>query len=131
MGTLRLLSAYWRICWLLRLARSWVQSRHSLGAGLNNLNALHGYDVAFQRSAGDDPRCHSKAQCRDHYSCDRCSILDMDCAGHLWTGVALRERDFVTATSALGAGRIFTLVRHFAQLFPTIIVWGTLVLQRT
>lgn len=41
--------------------------------------------------------------------------------------LALRERDFITATRALGAGRIFTLVRHILpQLFPTIIVWGTL-----
>ena len=41
--------------------------------------------------------------------------------------VALRERDFVTATRALGAGRWFTLIRHILpQLTPTIIVWGTL-----
>jgi peptide/nickel transport system permease protein len=41
--------------------------------------------------------------------------------------LALRDRDFVTATRALGAGRVFTLVRHILpQLFPTIIVWGTL-----
>jgi peptide/nickel transport system permease protein len=41
--------------------------------------------------------------------------------------VALRDRDFVLATRALGAGRIFTLIRHILpQLFPTIIVWGTL-----
>ena len=41
--------------------------------------------------------------------------------------VALRERDFVTATRALGAGRWFTLIRHILpQLGPTIIVWGTL-----
>jgi len=41
--------------------------------------------------------------------------------------LALRDRDFILATRALGAGRIFTLVRHILpQLFPTIIVWGTL-----
>ena len=41
--------------------------------------------------------------------------------------LALRDRDFVVATRALGAGRIFTLVRHILpQLIPTIIVWGTL-----
>ena len=41
--------------------------------------------------------------------------------------VALRDRDFVIATRALGAGRIFTLIRHILpQLIPTIIVWGTL-----
>lgn len=41
--------------------------------------------------------------------------------------VALRERDFVTATRALGAGRLFTLWRHILpQLVPTYIVWGTL-----
>jgi peptide/nickel transport system permease protein len=41
--------------------------------------------------------------------------------------VALRDRDFVVATRALGAGRIFTLIRHILpQLIPTIIVWGTL-----
>lgn len=40
---------------------------------------------------------------------------------------ALRDRDFVVAARALGAGRIFSLVRHILpQLFPTIIVWGTL-----
>ena len=53
-----------------------------------------------------------------------------------WTWIArviygqvlpLRERDFIVATRALGAGRVFTLVRHILpQLFPTIIVWGTL-----
>src|SRR6266508_3578140 len=53
-----------------------------------------------------------------------------------WTWIArviysqvlvLRDRDFILATRALGAGRIFTLVRHILpQLFPTIIVWGTL-----
>ena len=41
--------------------------------------------------------------------------------------VALRDRDFVIATRALGAGRLFTLFHHILpQLFPTIIVWGTL-----
>lgn len=41
--------------------------------------------------------------------------------------LALRDRDFVIATRALGAGRFFTLFRHILpQLFPTIIVWGTL-----
>ncbi|MGH2521668.1 MAG: ABC transporter permease [Anaerolineales bacterium] len=41
--------------------------------------------------------------------------------------VALRDRDFVTATRALGAGRAYTLFRHILpQLAPTIIVWGTL-----
>jgi len=41
--------------------------------------------------------------------------------------LALRDRDFVTATRALGAGRLFTLFHHILpQLFPTIIVWGTL-----
>jgi len=41
--------------------------------------------------------------------------------------LALRDRDFVIATRALGAGRLFTLFHHILpQLFPTIIVWGTL-----
>jgi peptide/nickel transport system permease protein len=41
--------------------------------------------------------------------------------------VALRDREFVTATQALGASRHFTLIRHILpQLIPTIIVWGTL-----
>ena len=41
--------------------------------------------------------------------------------------LSLRERDFVTAARALGAGRVFALIRHILpQLFPTIIVWGTL-----
>ena len=41
--------------------------------------------------------------------------------------LALRDRDFVIAARALGAGRVFTLFRHILpQLFPTIIVWGTL-----
>jgi peptide/nickel transport system permease protein len=41
--------------------------------------------------------------------------------------VALRERDFITATQALGASRSYTLLRHvIPQLVPTLIVWGTL-----
>jgi peptide/nickel transport system permease protein len=41
--------------------------------------------------------------------------------------VALRDRDFITATRALGASRRYTLVRHvLPQLAPTLIVWGTL-----
>jgi peptide/nickel transport system permease protein len=41
--------------------------------------------------------------------------------------VALRERDFITASKALGATRVYSLVRHILpQLVPTIIVWGTL-----
>ena len=41
--------------------------------------------------------------------------------------IALRDRDFVIATRALGAGRLFTLFHHILpQLIPTIIVWGTL-----
>ena len=41
--------------------------------------------------------------------------------------VALRDRDFVIAAQALGAGRRFTLIRHILpHLVPTIIVWGTL-----
>jgi peptide/nickel transport system permease protein len=41
--------------------------------------------------------------------------------------LALRDRDFITATRALGAGRLHILVRHILpQLIPTIIVWGTL-----
>ncbi len=41
--------------------------------------------------------------------------------------LALRDLDFIVATRALGAGRIFILFRHILpQLFPTIIVWGTL-----
>src|SRR5574341_2643257 len=40
---------------------------------------------------------------------------------------ALRSRDFVIASLALGAKRRYTLVRHILpQLIPTIIVWGTL-----
>ncbi len=41
--------------------------------------------------------------------------------------LALRERDFIVATRALGANRAYTLVRHILpQLASTIIVWGTL-----
>lgn len=41
--------------------------------------------------------------------------------------VALREREFVAASRALGAGRFTILFRHIIpQLVPTIIVWGTL-----
>ncbi len=41
--------------------------------------------------------------------------------------VALRDRDYVTAARALGAGRRSILFRHILpQLAPTIIVWGTL-----
>jgi len=41
--------------------------------------------------------------------------------------LALRDRDFVTATRALGASRLYTLAHHILpQLVPTIIVWGTL-----
>jgi peptide/nickel transport system permease protein len=53
-----------------------------------------------------------------------------------WTWIArviygqvttLRERDYITASRALGASRPYTLVRHILpQLIPTIIVWGTL-----
>ena len=40
---------------------------------------------------------------------------------------ALRERDYITASQALGAGKAYTLARHILpQLIPTIIVWGTL-----
>ena len=40
---------------------------------------------------------------------------------------ALRERDYITASQALGAGKAYTLSRHILpQLVPTIIVWGTL-----
>ncbi len=40
---------------------------------------------------------------------------------------ALRERDYITASQALGAGKTYTLIRHILpQLVPTIIVWGTL-----
>jgi peptide/nickel transport system permease protein len=41
--------------------------------------------------------------------------------------VALRHRDFVIASRAVGAKRGYTLTRHILpQLVPTIIVWGTL-----
>jgi peptide/nickel transport system permease protein len=41
--------------------------------------------------------------------------------------VALRDREFMIASRALGAGRVYILVRHILpQLVPTIIVWGTL-----
>ena len=41
--------------------------------------------------------------------------------------VALRERDFIMASKALGAGKVYALIRHILpQLIPTIIVWGTL-----
>lgn len=41
--------------------------------------------------------------------------------------VALRERDFIIASTALGASRPYSLVKHILpQLVPTIIVWGTL-----
>jgi peptide/nickel transport system permease protein len=41
--------------------------------------------------------------------------------------VALRERDYITASRALGARKIYSLIKHvLPQLVPTIIVWGTL-----
>ncbi len=41
--------------------------------------------------------------------------------------VALRERDYITASRALGASKVYTLIHHILpQLVPTIIVWGTL-----
>ena len=41
--------------------------------------------------------------------------------------VALREREFIAASRALGAGQFTILFRHIIpQLVPTIIVWGTL-----
>ena len=41
--------------------------------------------------------------------------------------VALRYRDFVVASRAVGSPRSYTLTRHILpQLVPTIIVWGTL-----
>lgn len=41
--------------------------------------------------------------------------------------VALREREFVTAARAVGVPRWRIVIRHILpQLFPTIIVWGTL-----
>ncbi len=40
---------------------------------------------------------------------------------------ALRELDYITASKALGASKVYTLMRHvLPQLVPTIIVWGTL-----
>ena len=41
--------------------------------------------------------------------------------------VAMREREFVIASRALGGNRRFVILRHILpQLIPTIIVWGTL-----
>ena len=41
--------------------------------------------------------------------------------------IALREREFVIASRALGANRLYTILHHILpQLVPTIIVWGTL-----
>jgi peptide/nickel transport system permease protein len=41
--------------------------------------------------------------------------------------IAMRERDFVTASRALGASQSYTILHHvLPQLIPTIIVWGTL-----
>lgn len=41
--------------------------------------------------------------------------------------IALREREFVIASRALGAGRRHVILHHILpQLVPTIIVWGTL-----
>ena len=41
--------------------------------------------------------------------------------------IALREREFVIASRALGGNRRFVILRHILpQLIPTIIVWGTL-----
>ena len=40
---------------------------------------------------------------------------------------AMREREFVTASIALGGGKLHTILHHILpQLVPTIIVWGTL-----
>ena len=40
---------------------------------------------------------------------------------------ALREREFVIASRALGASRLYIILHHILpQLVPTIIVWGTL-----
>jgi peptide/nickel transport system permease protein len=40
---------------------------------------------------------------------------------------ALRDREFVIASRALGANRLYTIMHHILpQLVPTIIVWGTL-----
>ena len=41
--------------------------------------------------------------------------------------LSIREREFVTASRALGASRLHIIIHHiFPQLVPTIIVWGTL-----
>ena len=41
--------------------------------------------------------------------------------------IALREREFVIASRALGANRSYAILHHILpQLVPTIIVWGTL-----
>jgi peptide/nickel transport system permease protein len=41
--------------------------------------------------------------------------------------IALREREFVIASRALGANRRYVILHHILpQLVPTIIVWGTL-----
>jgi peptide/nickel transport system permease protein len=41
--------------------------------------------------------------------------------------VAMREREFVIASRALGGNRRFVILHHILpQLIPTIIVWGTL-----
>ncbi len=41
--------------------------------------------------------------------------------------VALRERDFITASRALGSGKLRILARHvLPQLVPTLVVWGSL-----
>jgi peptide/nickel transport system permease protein len=41
--------------------------------------------------------------------------------------IAMREREFVTASRALGASQGYTILHHILpQLVPTIIVWGTL-----
>ena len=41
--------------------------------------------------------------------------------------LAMREREFVVASRALGGNRRFVILHHILpQLIPTIIVWGTL-----
>ena len=41
--------------------------------------------------------------------------------------VAMREREFVVASRALGGNRRYVILHHILpQLIPTIIVWGTL-----
>ena len=41
--------------------------------------------------------------------------------------LAMREREFVIASRALGSGRLYVMLHHILpQLIPTIIVWGTL-----